>query len=133
LTEDAFQVFAAAIRIARRNGQEYLGTDHLLLGITEAGPTPAGEALERAGITPAALWRQYAPSPGMGSVSGPLPVTPRARRVFEAALREANRRVVGEVDSLGLLVALSREADGIAYELLARVSATTVSAGRSPA
>ena len=121
LTEDGWRVFNAAVHAAHRNRHEYIGTEHLLVGITEAGPTPAAEALELAGITPMAIRQQCRFDPGLGLVTGALVFTPTTRRVFESALHDAEQSGAAQVGSLGLLLALAREEEGVAWELLASV------------
>jgi ATP-dependent Clp protease ATP-binding subunit ClpA len=123
LTGDGWLMFDAAVRVARRNRHKYVSTNHLLIGISEAGPTLAGEALERAGITSAAIRQHSRPDPGLGQANGPLPFTRTPGRVFAAALRDAERTGATEVNSLGLLLVLARDEDGVARELLARVVA----------
>ena len=131
LTADGWQVFDAAVRVARRNRHEYVSTEHLLIGIVEAGSTPAGVALEQAGIAARAILQQWNSALGLGQVDGPLPLTPRAKMVFEAAQREVEKTGAA-VSSLGLLLALARETDGIARELMARAVAAAAEPGPEP-
>jgi ATP-dependent Clp protease ATP-binding subunit ClpC len=127
LTEDARQVFDAAVRAARRCKHEYVGTEHLLIGIIEGGPTPAAEALERAGIAADSIRQYFDSAPGLGQVPGALPFTPTAIRVLRTAQRSAKHAGATAVGSLDLLVALASDEEGLARELLARVVAAEVS------
>jgi ATP-dependent Clp protease ATP-binding subunit ClpA len=132
LTADGWRAFGAAVRAARRNQHEYVGTEHLLVGLAEAGPSPAAEALARAGITAEAICRQCSSDPGLGLIAGALPLTPTAERVLAAALRDAERGGAAEVGSLGLLLALARDESGVARELLARVVAAEAEPRATP-
>jgi hypothetical protein len=121
LTKDGREVFFAAIDAALRGGHEYIGTEHLLIGMASAGPSPALEALERAGISPEAIRRVCTSPPMTGKVVGILPLTPAVRRVFASALGDAKKIGDSQVDSLGLLLALARDETGVARELLAKL------------
>ncbi len=118
LAEDGRRVFVAAVRAARRDGYEYVSTTHQLIGVVEAGPSPALDVLHQAGITPAAVRGRCAVSPGLGQESGPLPLTPHAERVLAAAWRAAESRGAGGARALDLLIALARETEGEARQML---------------
>ena len=123
LAGDAARVFAAVVRLARRHGHECIGTDHLLLGLAEAGPRTVRTDLARLGATSAALRRRWdlAPGPGSSKPWEPLVLTPYAQRALATAWRAAGQPVEG-VGALDLQVALAREDESCARGLLAKVA-----------
>jgi ATP-dependent Clp protease ATP-binding subunit ClpC len=118
LAEDGRRVFAAAVRAAQQGENEYIGTEHLLIGITTAGPTPALVALQRANINVEDVRHGCNSLAWPGKPAGQLPLTPALLRVFATALREAEERGEERVGSLTLLLALAREPTGVAREFL---------------
>lgn len=153
-TEGARQSVKVAQEEARSLGYRYLGTEHLLLGLS-AAPGPAADVLtahqlsldtlrrrllDRSGhqpldsealatlgidldrvreateanLGPGALDRK----PGRSIKSGHLPLTKRAKKVLELALREAVALKSGEISSGHLLLGLLREGEGLGAEIL---------------
>lgn len=117
--EPARQVVALAVSEARGFGHRYLGTEHLLLALS-AEPGLAGATLAELGVTEGSVRDSIERIIGRGRSgdSGALGITPRTKRVFEAAVKEA-RRFGGRgcADSEHVLLALAR-GDGVAGEIL---------------
>jgi hypothetical protein len=117
--EPARQVVARALSEARRFGHRYLGTEHLLLALTADGGL-AGVALADLGVTHASVRAaiERIIGPGRSSPDAELGITPRTKRVFETAIKEAKR--LGSqrcADTEHLLLALARS-EGVAGEIL---------------
>jgi hypothetical protein len=117
--EPARQVVARALTEARGFGHRYLGTEHLLLALS-AERGLAGATLAKLGVTEPTVRGSIERIIGRGRSgdAGTLGITPRTKRVFEAAVKEA-RRYGGQrrADSEHLLLALAR-GDGVAGEIL---------------
>ena len=116
---------------ARVRSHDWIGTEHLLLGLNQDGDGTAVKTLNALGNSmPAAQARiddilgpgQRTPRPG------PLPHTPRSRRVLELAGHEANRLGHRQVSTGHILLALIRESDGIAGQVLAAQGADLATA-----
>lgn len=117
--EPARAVVARALEEARNFGHRYLGTEHLLLGLTmERGL--AATALAELGLDERAVRRSIERIIGRGRSGdgATLGITPRTKRVFETAVKEA-RRVSSQrcADSEHLLLALA-ESEGVAGDIL---------------
>src|SRR5205085_11056135 len=92
-TERARRVMVLAQEEARLLNHNYIGTEHILLGLIREGEGVAAKALESLGISLEAVRRQVEEVIGQGqqAPSGHIPVTPRAKKALELALREARR------------------------------------------
>jgi hypothetical protein len=116
--EPARAVVARALEDARVFGHRYLGTEHLLLALS-AEPGLAGTALGELGVDERAVRRAIERIIGRGrSGDGTLGITPRTKRVFETAVKEAKR--LGSqrcANSEHLLLALAAS-DGVARDIL---------------
>ena len=116
--EPARAVVARALEEARSFGHRYLGTEHLLLAVS-AEPGLGSSALAELGVDEGAVRRSIERIIGRGrSGDGTLGITPRTKRVFETAVKEAKR--VGSqrcADSEHLLIALAAS-DGVAQDIL---------------
>jgi ATP-dependent Clp protease ATP-binding subunit ClpC len=121
-TEPARRVLQLANEDARERNHEYVGTEHLLLGLVKHGHGAGAEALKNLGVNPLQLRQavekqlQSGPSPvGIGKLSR----TPRAKRVIEFSLEEAERFGHNYVGTEHLLLGLMREKEGLAAQALA--------------
>lgn len=133
-TDQAKRAVLAAEREARDLGHNFVSTEHVLLGLLdqadEEGLTIV--VLDRLGVDPQAVRQrlhEYA-SPVTGKPAQVLPVTPRAKTVYELALREAFRLGHNHVGTEHLLIALAREGEGVAAQVLAAFGADEKSVRR---
>jgi Clp amino terminal domain, pathogenicity island component/Fic/DOC family len=110
---------------SRRLNHNYLGTEHILLGLIHEGDGVAARALESLGITLEAVRQQVEDIVGRGrqDPSGHIPFTPRARKVLELSLREAMQLDHLYVGTEHILLGLLREGEGLAIEILAKLGA----------
>src|SRR5690606_22088067 len=90
-TPRAKKVLELSLREALQLGHNYIGTEHILLGLIHEGEGVAAKALESLGISLDAVRSQVEEiiGPGGSSPSGHIPFTPRAKKVLELSLREA--------------------------------------------
>src|SRR5260370_8871310 len=90
-TDPARRVVVLANEEARELGHNYIGTEHILLGLLREDESVAAQALEALGIGLAAVRREVRQiiGPGEGIPAGHIPFTPRARKVPELSLPEA--------------------------------------------
>ena len=109
-----------------RSGHDYIGTEHLLLGLIDEGSGMGAKALESLGVSAEALrargWRTGRPPENI-RCSGHIPFTPRAKQVLRLALGEAQRLGHNYVGTEHLLIALIQEKDGVAGQVLAAAGA----------
>ncbi|MGN0868398.1 MAG: AAA family ATPase [Akkermansia sp.] len=122
-TPRAQQVMNLARREADRFHHNYIGAEHVLLGLLKLGQGVAVTVMENAGIVIDKLATQIEQSlvPGMApSSSGSLPLTPRVRRLLEIAGQEARALRHSYVGTEHLLLAMLRDADGLAHHALTR-------------
>jgi ATP-dependent Clp protease ATP-binding subunit ClpC len=122
-SKPARAIMEAAQHEARQYGHEYLGTEHILLGFT--GPIEgASNLLTYVGVSPSRVRLELEQigidGDGLGSL-GRLPQTPRAKRVIEFAIEEAERSASQIVYTPHLFVALLRESQGVAAHVLNRL------------
>ena len=115
----------AALRLAQESaaelGHSYVGTEHLLLGISREKVGPGARALLSAGLTDQVIRDTLVRLVGLGSAGG-LPtqgLTPRCRECLELALTEARRQQAGRVDTGHLLTGLLRQSDSAARRVIA--------------
>jgi len=111
---------------AGRLQHEYIGTEHLLLGIIREGEGIAANVLRRLGIDFERIQKEIEAtvSPMNGPVSiGEIPFTPRAKKVLELSIDEARLHNHNYVGTEHLLLALIREGEGIAADVLSRLGA----------
>jgi ATP-dependent Clp protease ATP-binding subunit ClpA len=122
-TDRARRVVVLAQEEARMLNHNYIGTEHLLLGLVHEGHGVAAEALKALGISLEAVRQQVEQIIGRGNQapSGHIPFTPRAKKVTELALRESDALGHGYIDTEHLLLGLVREGDGVAAQVLARL------------
>ena len=119
-TDRARRVVVLAQEEARLLNHDYIGTEHLLLGLLHEGEGIAAQVLESAGVSVEAARAKVATiaGPGSSSPSGHLPFTPRAKKVLEMALREALQLGANFIGTEHLLLGLLREGQGVAVEVL---------------
>src|SRR5438477_8099070 len=116
LSERARQVVVLAQDEARARRHNYIGTEHLLLGLLRDQETVAGRVLSSLDVSLAEVRGQVALIVGEGDepTTGQIPFTPRAKKVLELSLREAQRLGDDRIDTQHLLLGLVRENEGVA-------------------
>jgi len=124
-TDRARRIVVLAQEEARMLQHNYIGTEHLLLGLIHEGEGVAAEALESLGIGLEAVRQQVEEIIGRGqqAPSGHIPFTPRAKKVLELALREAIQLGHNYIGTEHILLGLIREGDGVAAQVLVRLGA----------
>jgi ATP-dependent Clp protease ATP-binding subunit ClpA len=110
---------------ARRLNHNYVGTEHLLLGLVSEGQGVAAKALESLGISLEAVRAQVEESIGQGqrAPTGHIPFNPRAKKVLELSLREATQLGHNYIGTEHLLLGLLREGEGVAAQVLVKLGA----------
>jgi ATP-dependent Clp protease ATP-binding subunit ClpA len=111
---------------ARMLNHNYIGTEHLLLGLVHEGQSAAAaQALESLGISLETVRQQVKEIIGRGqqAASGHIPFTPRAKTALELAGRESRALGQNYVGTEHLLLGLTREGDGVAAQVLVRLGA----------
>ncbi len=123
--EQARRVIAYAQEEARLLNHNYIGTEHILLGIAREDEGVAVEALLALGVSLTAIRQQVEMIIGTGSKapSGHIPFTPRAKKVLELALREALQLGHNDIGAEHILLGLIREGEGVAAQVLVRLGA----------
>ena len=131
-TDRARRVVVGAQNEARTLGHDYIGTEHLLLGLIDEGNGLGVKALESIGVSAEALRAGVTEIVGTAAApdsendslgSGHIPFTPRAKQVLRLALAEAQRFGHNYVGTEHLLIALIQEKDGVAGQVLAAAGA----------
>ncbi len=120
-TPRAQQVLALAKREARRFGHNYVGTEHLLLGLIKLGQGVAVAALQAMGLDLETVRFEVEKHSGPGQTTkmeGNPPVTPRVKRVIALAAKEARALNYNYIGTEHLLLGLLREGDGVAARIL---------------
>jgi ATP-dependent Clp protease ATP-binding subunit ClpC len=122
-TDQARRVVVLAQEEARELGHDYIGTEHLLLGLIREKDGAAARALDSLGIHLAAARQQVTEiiGPGQGQPAGHIPFTPRAKKVLELSLREAQHLGDDCIGTEHLLLGLIREGEGVAAQVLVRL------------
>jgi ATP-dependent Clp protease ATP-binding subunit ClpA len=124
-TDRARRVVVLAQEEARMLNHNYLGTEHILLGLIGEGEGVAARALESLGISLEAVRQQVEEIIGQGqqAPSGHIPFTPRAKKVMELASREALQLGHNYVGTEHILLGLIREGEGVAAQVLVKLGA----------
>ncbi|MDY5143111.1 ATP-dependent Clp protease ATP-binding subunit, partial [Actinotignum timonense] len=124
-TDRARRVIVLAQEEARNLKHNYLGTEHILLGLIREGEGVAAKALEALGVTLESVRTQVIDIIGEGQEppSGHIPFTPRAKKVIEFAMREGLQMGHSYIGTEHLLLGLTREADGVAAQVLVKLGA----------
>ena len=122
-TDRARRVVVLAQEEARMLNHDYVGTEHILLGLIREGEGVAARALESLGISREAVRRQVEEIIGQGqqAPSGQIPFTPRAKKVLELSLREALQLGHNYVGTEHILLGLIREGEGVAAQVLVKL------------
>src|SRR5207247_7818010 len=122
-TDRARRVVVLAQEEARMLNHNYIGTEHILLGLTREGEGVAAKALESLGISQEAVRQQVEEIIGQGqqAPSGHIPFTPRAKKVLELSLREAHQLGHNYIGTEHLLLGLIREGEGVAAQVLLKL------------
>jgi ATP-dependent Clp protease ATP-binding subunit ClpC len=110
---------------ARLLNHNYIGTEHILLGLIHEGEGVAAKALESLGISLEAVRAQVEEIIGHGgsAPSGHIPFTPRAKKVLELSLREALQLGHNYIGTEHILLGLIREGEGVAAQVLVKLGA----------
>ncbi len=124
-TERARRVVVLAQEEARLLNHNYIGTEHILLGLIHEGEGVAARALETMGIGLDSVRQQVVDIIGQGSQapSGHIPFTPRAKKVLELSLREALQLGHNYIGTEHILLGLIREGEGVAAQVLQKLGA----------
>ena len=124
-TDRARRVVVLAQEEARLLNHNYIGTEHILLGLIHEGEGVAAKALESLGISLEAVRQQVEEIIGQGgsSPSGHIPFTPRAKKVLELSLREALQLGHNYIGTEHILLGLIREGEGVAAQVLVKLGA----------
>jgi len=110
---------------ARRLNHNYVGTEHLLLGLVSEGQGVAAKALESLGISLEMVRAQVEDIIGKGqrAPTGHIRFNPRAKKVLELSLREATQLSHNYIGTEHLLLGLIREGEGVAAQVLVKLAA----------
>jgi ATP-dependent Clp protease ATP-binding subunit ClpC len=125
-TDQARRVVVQAQEEARTLGHNYIGTEHILLGLLSEREGLAAQALSSLGISLDAAREQVVEiaGAGTGQQSGHIPFTPRTKKVLELSLREAQRLGDDHIGTEHILLGLVREGDGVGAQILVRQGAS---------
>ena len=126
-TDKARRVVVLAQEEAKLLNHNYIGTEHILLGLIHEGEGVAAKALEALGINLEQGREQVQDIIGQGqqAPSGHIPFTPRAKKVLELSLREALQLGHSYIGTEHLLLGLIREGEGVAAQVLTKLGADT--------
>jgi ATP-dependent Clp protease ATP-binding subunit ClpC len=126
-TDRALRVMVLAEEQARMHGHDWIGTEHILLGLIQEDDGVAITALESLGISLEAVRQQVEDMiGGVGQKvprAGRLPLTPRSKKVLELSSREAHRLGHNYIGTEHILLSLIRDGDGVAGQALAALGA----------
>ena len=124
-TPRAKKVLELSLREALQLGHNYIGTEHILLGLIHEGEGVAAKALESMGISLEAVRQEVEEIIGQGTEPpvGHIPFTPRAKKVLELSLREGLQMGHKYIGTEFLLLGLIREGEGVAAQVLVKLGA----------
>ncbi|GAA4252371.1 ATP-dependent Clp protease ATP-binding subunit [Dactylosporangium darangshiense] len=125
-TDRARRVVVLAQEAARTLNHNYIGTEHILLGLLHEADGVAASALRALGVSLDAARAQVEEVIGLGAdaATGYIPFTPSAKRVLELSLREALRLGHNHIGTEHILLGLVREGEGVAAQVLTRLGVT---------
>ena len=123
-TDRARRVVVLAQEEARVLGHDYIGTEHILLGLIHEGEGIAATALESLEISWSDARAQIEEiiGHGRGAPSGHIPFTPRAKKVLEFSLRESLQLGANSIGTEHVLLGLIREGEGVAAQVLVNLA-----------
>ncbi len=124
-TDRARRVIVLAQDEAKLLNHNFIGTEHILLGLIHEGEGVAAKALESLGIELEAVRQQVEEIIGQGQQvpTGHIPFTPRAKKVLELSLREALQMNHNYIGTEHILLGLIREGEGVAAQVLIKLGA----------
>src|SRR5690554_4740986 len=124
-TDRARRVVVLAQEEAKMLNHNYIGTEHILLGLIHEGEGVAAKALESLGISLDAVREQVQDIIGQGQQqpTGHIPFTPRAKKVLELSLRETLQLGHNYIGTEHILLGLIREGEGVAAQVLVKLGA----------
>uniref|UniRef100_UPI00058AFE78 Clp protease N-terminal domain-containing protein n=1 Tax=Tessaracoccus massiliensis TaxID=1522311 RepID=UPI00058AFE78 len=124
-TDRARRVIVLAQDEAKLLNHNFIGTEHILLGLIHEGEGVAAKALESLGIALEAVREQVEEIIGQGQQvpTGHIPFTPRAKKVLELSLREALQMNHNYIGTEHILLGLIREGEGVAAQVLIKLGA----------
>jgi ATP-dependent Clp protease ATP-binding subunit ClpC len=124
-TDRARRVVVLAQEEARMLNHNYIGTEHLLLGLVREGDGIAARALGSLDISLEAVRQQVQEIIGLGQATpaGHIPFTPRAKKVLELSLREGLQLGHNYIGTEHILLGLIREGEGVAAQVLQKLGA----------
>ncbi len=119
-TEKAERAIAFSQQSAVELGHNYVGTEHILLGLVKEGTGVAARVLQVQGITEEKILREIDELIGRGETAGETPVgfTPRTKRVLELAFKEARRMGQGYIGTEHLLLGIMKEGESVAVRIM---------------
>jgi hypothetical protein len=124
-TDRARRVVVLAQEEARLLNHNYIGTEHILLGLAHEDQGVAGRALTELGISLDAVRDEVKKIVGQGKQppTGHIPFTPRAKKVLELSLREAIQLNCDYIGTEHILLGVVREGEGVAAQVLVNLGA----------
>jgi ATP-dependent Clp protease ATP-binding subunit ClpC len=124
-TDRGRRVVVLAQEESRMLNHNYIGTEHILLGLVHEGGGVAALALEKLDISIEAVRQQVGEIIGQGQAAptGHIPFTPRAKKVLELSLREALQLGHNYIGTEHILLGLIREGEGVAAQVLQKLGA----------
>jgi ATP-dependent Clp protease ATP-binding subunit ClpC len=124
-TDRARRVVVLAQEESRMLNHNYIGTEHILLGLIHEGEGVAALTMESLGISLETVRRQVEQIIGQGQApsTGHIPFTPRAKKVLELSLRESLQLGANYIGTEHVLLGLIREGEGVAAEVLQKLGA----------
>ncbi|MDR1003047.1 MAG: ATP-dependent Clp protease ATP-binding subunit [Oscillospiraceae bacterium] len=120
LSEKANQALNCAISFAQECGHNFIGTEHVLVGLLSSGNTASKDILERGGVTRPSAERQLTDTHGRGirSLLNPNDMTPRAKRIIQLAIPVAMRLGSDFVSTEHLLISMLNDKDSTACRFI---------------
>lgn len=119
-TEKAERAISFSQQSAVELGHNYVGTEHILLGLVKEGTGVAARVLQAQGLTEEKILREIDELIGRGETAGETPVgfTPRTKRVLELAFKEARRMGQGYIGTEHLLLGIMKEGESVAVRIM---------------